>query len=192
MLLRPLATVLALALAGIAAGCGSSSSKPAAAPISITTTTPSTTTAPTQQQANGFRGGQLPAALVSCLKQHGVTFPTGGFGRRGGGGGAQGAGPNPSFQLPSAAERQKRQAAFTACQKFAPPGFRRGFGRGFGGGGGGRFGRYIACMRSHGVTIRPGGGQLDLTSPKFKAAAKQCRGLLPNAGAGTPPSGTQG
>jgi len=185
MVLRAVAACLTLALAGVAAGCGASSAKPAAAPTSITT-------AP--QSGSGFRGRQLPAAFVACLKQQGVTFPSGGFRRPpGGSGGSPGTTTNPSFQRPSAAQRQRRQAAFAACRKFAPQGFGQGFGRGSGGGGGGRFAQYVSCMKKHGVTIRPGGaGGLNLTSPKFKAAAKQCRSLLPTFGGGAPPTGTPG
>ena len=186
MVSRSVATVLTLALVGLAAGCGASSSKPSAAPVAITTTT-------TPSQQGGVR--RQPAAFLSCLKQHGVTFPSGGFGRQpGGSGGSPPTTTNPSFRPPSSGERQKRQAAFTACQKYALPGFRQGFGQGFGRGSGGRgrgqFARYAACMKSHGVTIDPGPGRLDLTSPKFKAAAKLCRSLLPTAGAGGPATGT--
>jgi hypothetical protein len=191
MVLRAVAACLTLALAGVAAGCGASSSKPVAAPTSITT-------APSRS-GSGFRSRQLPAAFLACLKQQGVTFPSGGFRRpQGGTGGASGTTTTPSFPRPTTAERQKRQAAFAACRKFAPQGFGQGFGRGPAGAGGGRFAQYVSCMKKHGVTIRPGGGGggggggVNLASPKFQAAAKQCRSLLPTFGGGAPSTGTTG
>ena len=57
-------TVVVLALGGLIAGCGSASS---------TSTTSSTTTA--SAAAGGGASSSQRAALVACLKQHGVTLP---------------------------------------------------------------------------------------------------------------------
>jgi hypothetical protein len=177
---RLLAPVAVIALAAVAAGCGASS-KPAAAPATTTTTTAASSTAARRQ---------LPAAFLACLRQHGVTLPAGGFERpRGFGTGTRPQGTFPTTRPAPTPAQQKRRAAFTACRKYAPQGF--GFGR-FGGARGGQFTRYVACMKRHGTTIGPSAARVDLTSPKFRAAAKQCRALLPSTGAGAPATGSQG
>jgi hypothetical protein len=177
MILKPAAALTVLALSVLAAGCGSSSS--ASSTPSTVTTTPSTA----GQAAGAGARRTLPAAFVACLKQHGVTLPTGGFRRPSGGGGFPGApganGAPPTTNRPAETPAQaKRRTAFAACSKFAPQG-----GFGFGRGGRGGFAAYTACMRKQGVTFGRG-AKVNLASPKFKAAAKKCKSLLPAAGAG--------
>ena len=182
---KPVAALVVLALSVLAAGCGSSSSSTAPP-----ATSPATTNAPATVGPAGAAGSRrtLPAAFVSCLKQHGLTLPTGGFRRPPGGGGFQRApggngtpptGSSPTNRPAETPAQAKRRTAFAACGKFAPQG-----GFGFGRGGRGGFAAYTACMRKQGVTFGPG-AKVNLTSPKFKAAAKQCKSLLPAAGTGS-------
>ncbi len=190
MTLKPVAALAVLALSVLAAGCGSSSSSTAAPATSpATANTPST---PGQSGATGS-GRTLPTAFIACLKQHGVTLQAGGFRRAPGGGGFQGApGGNgtpptgaPPTNRPAATPAQaKRRTAFVACSKFAPQG-----GFGFGRGGRGGFAAYTTCMRKQGVTFGPG-AKVNLASPKFKAAAKQCKSLLPATGTGSASPGS--
>lgn len=160
----------ALALGLVIAACGSGSG-----------TNSSSNTATTTVAAGG--GGAGPnsarrAALVACLKQHGVTLPsrpagTGTTGRRGFFGGGGGAFAN----------NPKLRAAFQAC------------GARFGFGGGGRFtGRlshtvitkYVACVRQHGYNLPnpnfSGKGPVFpmniRTNAKFQAASRACQSIL--------------
>lgn len=170
MTLKQVAALLVLALSVLAAGCGSSSSSTASS-----ATSPATTSTPATPGQSGAAGSSrtLPAAFIACLKQHGVTLPAGGFRRAPGGGGFQGA-PGGNGTPPT-----KRRTAVAACSKFAPQSS-----LGFGQGGRGGFAAYSACMRRQGVTFGPG-AKVNLASPKFKAAAKQCKSLLPAAGTGS-------
>jgi hypothetical protein len=182
MTYRSLAVLALVPLALVAAGCGASSSPKAA---------PATTAAiPSNAAPSGATGGDraLPAAFTTCLKQHGVTLPAGGFRRPPGLGGFKRApGSNgtppaggPSTNRPPETPAQaKRRAAFTACSRFAPRG---GFGFGVGRRGG-AFAAYAACMQKQGITFGRR-APVNLASPKFKAAAKQCKSLLPAAGTG--------
>ncbi len=148
------------------AGCGSSS--------------PAGTTSTASTGSSGTQSAGL-SAFQTCLKQHGVTirprasfsprpfasrtgfptgFPTGGFG---GGFGAGGA----------------NSAAFKACQKYAPAGFR------FGGGvsiSASAIAAFKSCMSNNGVTVTsttfPALAKLRTSSKKAAAAFKICGVLL--------------
>jgi hypothetical protein len=190
MILKPVAVLAVLALSVLAAGCGGSSSK-SSSPASSTTATTATTPA-LGQPGGGGAGRAFPAAFTTCLKQHGVSLPTGGFRRPPGAPGSPPAGTTPRNRPAATPARAKQRAAFAACRKFAPQGFGAGFGRGRGRG---QFASYSACMKKQGITLGPG-AQVDLTSAKFKAAAKQCRSQLPAAangpGAAGPRAGSGG
>ncbi|HSC02149.1 MAG TPA: hypothetical protein VLC49_02490 [Solirubrobacteraceae bacterium] len=187
--------VVVLALGGLIAACGSSST-------SSNTTTGSTTAS---AAAGGAPNASRRAALVACLKQHGVTLPARPPGARGGppgsgssGGSGTGTGTTGTGTTPRRgffgggggfAANPKLRAAFQAC------------GARFGSGGGRRFRlsrtaitRYVTCVRQHGY---------DLPSPnfsgkgpvfpsnirgnaKFQAASRACQNLL----APPRPSGT--
>jgi hypothetical protein len=140
------ALLLATALA--VAACGGSSGT-----ASTTSTTSTTTTA----AASGASSAAL-AKYTACLKENGVTLPTGGGGPPGGGGGASPTGTTgggtsttrrPAFGAGGNAEFAKAQAA---CAKLRPAGLRAG---GFGGPGGGAnsaaFAAYRNCLTLHGV-----------------------------------------
>jgi hypothetical protein len=123
--LRAAGAVSAVAIAIVAAGCGSSSN---AASSSTTTTAPATTT-PGGANSAAFQ------AFQTCLAQHGVTGFTPGAGRPGGGG------------TRTAAQQQ----AFTACRGKLPSGGRPG--RGGGNASNPAFAKYTACLKQHGVTL---------------------------------------
>jgi hypothetical protein len=146
------------------AGCGSS--------------TPASSTTSSATQSAGL------SAFQTCLKQHGVTirpgasfsprpfasrtgfpttfptaFPSGGFGSRGTG---------------------ANSAAFRACEKYAPAGFR------FGGGGGvisaSAIAAFKSCMSQNGVKVTSTSfaslAKLARSSKKAAAAYTTCRVLL--------------
>ena len=152
--------------------------------------------------------------FTSCLKDHGVTLPAGGFNPPAGGG-ANGGGPpdggppdggvpggngngGPQFSIPGVSS-DKLQAAMSACRSKLPSGA-----GGFGGGANSQaFQAYTSCLRDHGVTVpttTPGstptsggaGGQLGAlrNDPKFAEANKTCQALLParNGSSTTVPS----
>lgn len=146
-----LAAVAALALAA----CGGGGSSPKVSAATTTTT--------------AGRGGFRNAAFTSCLKQHGITLPAGGFGgrrpRAGGTGstgatGASGSGGRfrggggfggPPISIPGVSAA-KVQTALSACRSQLPNGGR------FGGGGNGfvnpaALQAYLSCLRDHGVTV---------------------------------------
>jgi hypothetical protein len=102
--------VLAAACIFAVAACGSSSS--------------STSTSAASAAAGGAHpvGLKLTTSQRSCLKKHGVTLPTGGFGGRGGGGrftGGRGGTPPKGTKFPAGARRRGTGGA--------PPGARSGF-----------------------------------------------------------------
>jgi hypothetical protein len=184
--------------AAVLAGCGSSSSSPTAAAGATSAAGSST------GSANGY------TAYLSCLQQHGVTFParpsggarpsgrpSGGFGGGGGGGGfgfGGGGTPNPAAS-----------AAEAACASVRPTGGAGFGGGGFGGGaaGGTALVAFRNCMTQQGVTIpttrptafpsgaptasaAPGSRYLDglnASDPKVAAALKVCEPLIPTRGA---------
>jgi hypothetical protein len=163
----------------LAAACGGSSAKAAST---------TSTTASTRAGAAGF------AAYRTCLGQHGINLPprtrgtggTGGGGFGGGGFGGGGFGGTPR-SLPKGVTASQFAAAQKACASKLPAG---GSGR-FGGGQ--AFQAYASCLRDHGVTISsvPRGTSpttavgtprptFNRNDPKFVAANKVCRALLPN------------
>ena len=168
----------------VLAGCGGSSSPSSAASA---TTTPTTTKGSSSAQQSAFR---------ECLSKQGVTLPAGlGNGGPGGNGAPPEGGPptgdtpgGPPGSLP-AGGGEKFQKAMQACGNLAPAG-------GFGGGGNRNpeaLKAYTSCLSDHGVTVptstsgstpgRPGGELGALRSdPKFAAANKVCRPLLPSFG----------
>jgi hypothetical protein len=173
--------ILALAVgAALALGaCGGSSNA-----ASSSTTSPTT---PTSAGATGARN----AAFTTCLAQHGVTLPSGGFGQPGGG---QGTGTGTPGSRPALSAKQ--QSALGACRSKLPNG----------GGGGGRFPggganpqalqAYLSCLGVLGVTVptstsgsTAGGRGSALgavrNDPKFTSANKTCAPLLPTSGSTT-------
>ncbi len=167
--------VLAASLA--LAACGSSSSSSTTTSAAASSSSTSSGTSPTARRA----------ALVACLKQHGVTLPNrpagsgrppgAGGGFFGGGGGFRGGG------------NSKFAAAFKACG--AQFGFR---------GRPGRFRlshaaiqKFVTCVRQHGYNLPApnfsGKGSVFpaniRTNPKFQAASRACASVLRPAGGGT-------
>lgn len=150
--------------------CGGSSN-----PASSSTTSPTT---PTSAGA----GGTQNAAFTTCLKDHGVTLPAGGFRPQGGGQGTPGSRP---------ARSAAQQSAFAACRSKLPSG------GGFGGGANSQaFTAYLSCLGDHGVTIptttsgstaggRGSGLGAVRNDPKFASANKTCAPLLPTSGSTT-------
>ncbi len=178
--------VVVLALSGLIAACGSAGG-------SSSTTGTSTTASAAASGGAGGAGGANPArraALVACLKQHGVTLPArppgagGGAAGNGGGAGANGTGTTPRrglFGGGGFAANPKLRAALQAC------------GARFGFGGGARFRlaranitKYVTCVRQHGYNLPnpnfSGKGPVFpaniRTNPKFQAASRACQSLL--------------
>ncbi len=187
-----LCPVVVLALGCLIAACGSaSSSSGSASPSSSTTTTASA--AAGGAGSAGSAGSTRRAALVACLKQHGVTLPARPPGAPGGGssGGGTGTGTTGTGTTPRRgffggggfAANPKLRAALQAC------------GARFGSGGGGRFrGRlshtaitkYVTCVREHGYDLPnpnfSGKGPVFpaniRNNAKFQAASRACQSLL--------------
>jgi hypothetical protein len=196
---RQLALALLVLAAGVCiAACGSSSGS-----SSSTTTAASGTPA-----ASTTPGSTSRAKLEACLKQHGVTLPSG-FGQRrngggpppGGGGGFFGGGGSGSGTGSASGQtnrsrffNSKTAAAFKAC------------GAQFGGrfGAGGRrfrlshtkINQYVACVRKNGYDLPnpnfSGKGPIFpaniRTNKQFQAASKKCQSILVSP----PPSGSGG
>jgi hypothetical protein len=128
------------------------------------------------------------AAFRECLRQHGITMPTGGPGGQGGRPGRPPSGrptgrPSgaPSGGPPSATG--PRQEGFQACASLAPNGGR------FGGGvDQSALKAFQNCMSEHGVkvanTARP--DALRTSDPKGAKAFQTCRPLLPQGPSGGP------
>jgi hypothetical protein len=180
--------LLVIALAALVSACGSSSG--------------SKTSSSASASANA--GGNR-AALVACLRKHGVSLPTGGGAPSGGApgagtpptgsggapptGGAGGSGP--SGFPGGGAGGSKFQAAFKACGAKFPS---RGPGAG-------NFSnqtiqRYVTCVRQHGYHIPnpnfSGKGSVFPASvrsnSKFKTASRACQSLLRPTGATNAPT----
>lgn len=207
-----LLAVLALALGGLIAACGSASS-------SSTTTSNTTASAASAKRPSASQR----AALTACLKQHGVTLPArpkgaaggppGSGGSNGGTGGGTGTGTGTGTTGTGtngtgttrrrgfffggggggAAANPKFRAALQACgAKF-----------GFRGGGQGFRGRishttitkYVTCVRQHGYNLPnpnfSGKGPIFpaniQSNKKFQAASRACQSLLVPP---RPPSGS--
>jgi hypothetical protein len=173
--LKLISMVVALALGGLIAGCGSASSSS------------NTTTSRTTASAAGAPNASRRAALAACLKQHGVTLPARppGAGAAPGSGGSNGTGTTPRRGFFGGgggfANNPKLRAAFQAC------------GARFGFGGGQRFRlsraaitRYVTCVRQHGYNLPDpnfsGKGPVFpsniRTNAKFQAASRPCQSLL--------------
>jgi hypothetical protein len=109
-------------------------------------------------------------SFAQCLKQHGVTLPSG-QARPSGPPGGGGSGANAS--------------AIQACRQYAPAG---GFGGGAGGAAGGSFANFTKCMKNHGVTLTGTGPsalqQLNRNSSKVQSALQACRSNLQPGGGG--------
>jgi hypothetical protein len=188
------------------AACGGGSSNASAS------TTPSTST-PAAAAAGGG-GGFSNSAFTACLKQQGVSLPAGfgaGRGPRGGSGatgppagpsGGSGARGGGFFGGGGSGLSSTQRAAFRACRSKLPGG---GFGgRGFAGGASAtQLKAYLSCLGDNGVKVPktststtagngsgPRGAFGSLRSvrsdPKFAAANKICRALLPARGTTTP------
>jgi hypothetical protein len=177
----PFALGLALvATVVIAAGCGGSKPSSVASLPSPTSTTPTSEASPKPSTA----------ALITCLRSHGVQASLGSAGNTGGKNvislfGVAVTGINPASP--------QFQSALNACRKYLP--------------GGGppkltpaqqaaratAMARFAACMRSHGVPNFPdpnGSGfftpgslaKLDPTSPAMSRAFQSCNSLQPKVG----------
>jgi hypothetical protein len=193
-----LLALLVLALGGLVAACGSASS-------SSTTSSRSTASA----AAGGAPNASRRAALVACLKHHGVTLPArppgappgGGTGTTGPGTtgtGTTGTGTTPRrgfFGGRGFAADPKLRAALQAC------GARFGFGPGQGFRG--RLSRaniteYVTCVRQHGYNLPnpnfSGKGPIFpaniRSNAKFQAASRACQSLLVRPRPSAPPGGT--
>ncbi|MCC9308138.1 hypothetical protein LN042_13750 [Kitasatospora sp. RB6PN24] len=133
-------------------------------------------------------GSAARAAYTACLKDHGVTLPTGRpsgrpsghpSGAPGGGGPWGGGSPDPA-----------RQAAMQACASLRPQG--GGGGRGNGGGlNSSAMQAFTSCLKDHGVTLPSSGGlrALNTADPNTAAAYKTCAPLLPARPSGAPSAG---
>jgi hypothetical protein len=183
--------LLAVGASLVVAGCGGGSA-------ASSTTSPSTSTSGDASAANGSQ-----AEFRACLKKRGVDLPDGfGSGRSGPSSGTSGPSGTPGFppdgtrgSLPGGVDQNKFRKAIQACG-----GNRNGFP------GGGRpnsqaFTAYLSCLSDHGVTVPtstsgtnggrggPGGLNAVRNDPKFAAANKTCRALLPTAGSTTTTTG---
>jgi hypothetical protein len=175
--LKVILTVVALAVGGLIAGCGSSSS------TSKSTTSSTTASA----AAGGAPNAARRAALAACLKQHGVTLPARPPGAGSGQPPGSGSGTTPRGGFFGGggggrlANNPKLRAAFQAC------GARLGFG------GGQRFRlsraaitKYVTCVREHGYNLPnpnfSGKGPVFPSNiranAKFQAASRACQSLL--------------
>ncbi|HEX6468922.1 MAG TPA: hypothetical protein VF069_07470 [Streptosporangiaceae bacterium] len=174
---RSLAVVaLAGGLLSVAA-CGGGDGGAAAAPK---------TSAPTTGASKTGTPADPRAAFRQCLQQHGVTLPSRPrpgatdrpTGRATGGptGRPTGRPRGPLGGLPSLSAGQRQ--AFQACASLAPGGFAGGFG---GGVDQSALKAFQSCMSQHGVKManafRPGASRT--ADPKFAAAFRTCRALLP-------------
>jgi hypothetical protein len=148
------AAVAALILASVivVAGCGSSNDA---------TTDTADTTAAAVQPAGGN------AALATCLKEHGVELPQGGFGAPGG---QPSGGQGTPGQLPAGVDASKFQEAMQACGG-RPQG-------GFPGGGTGSA-AFTKCMKDRGIEVgqgqSPGALPEGVSQDEFQAAQQACR-----------------
>ncbi len=190
-------------LAVLAAGCGGGASSNASANTDPSTATTPSTTTPSTGQGSTNRATAF-AKYQSCLKAHGVDFPS--FPRNGNGAPPQGTppqGPTGQGGPPaggfggglSSAQRAKFQAAQKACAKDLPAGARNG-GSGFGGGNpqnSQAFAAYRNCLKLHGVKISQGfrPSTSGATSAKVRKALSACAALRPSfPGRGQAPPST--
>jgi hypothetical protein len=180
------ALLLTIAIAAAACGGGSGTA-------STTSTTSVTST--TGAASTGATSAAM-AKYTACLKQNGVTLPTGGPGGGappGGTGGSSGTPPaaptgtsttaRPAFRSGGSAKFAKAQAA---CASLRPAGLRAGPGGAGGGANSAAFAAYRNCLTLHGVkasaTFGPGGATLTASQKK---AATACASLRPKRQAST-------
>jgi hypothetical protein len=180
--IRAAALVLsALAIAVVAAGCGSSSGDPSVASLGGATTTESDSSTSTTSKESGGR------AFAACMRSHGVpNFPDPSSG------GGINIGPRSGINPDS----PQFQSAERTCQKFLPAGKaptaadRAKMQE--------QLLKFSACMRTHGVPnfpdpqfsaggarvkIGPGAG-INPNSPQFEQAQRECKRYLPGGGKG--------
>jgi hypothetical protein len=186
------ALLLSTALA--AAACGGSSGS-----ASSTSSTPATTSTTASGAASGATSAAL-AKYTACLKQNGVTLPTGGGSPPAGAGGAGGTPPaaptgtnggtsttkRPTFPQGGNAKFAKAQAA---CAKLRPAGLRAGRPAGATTSSA-AFAAYRNCLTLHGVkaTALRGGANATPTAATEKAMTA-CASLRPKQQA---PAGAAG
>lgn len=145
---RLAAAGFAVVIAGLATGCGSGNSS-----------------AP----GSGSQGGGT-TSFAQCLKQHGVTLPSGQPGQGG--------------QPPSGGQGQPpggfsgNSSAMQACSKYAP----KGSNLGGGGFSGANFTKFVKCLKTHGVKVKGSGPAafqgLNRNSSKVQQAIQACQGEL--------------
>ena len=190
---RRLPLVIAVLLSGcLVAACGSSSSS--------NSSSGSTSTA--VAAAGGPPSTATRSALRTCLRQHGVNLPArpGGFRRRDGSHGGNGAQGGPSGGPPAGGgffgggggpgarfrNNPKMAAAFKACGRRAFP--RRRFALSHA-----AINKFVTCVRQHGYNMpKPnfsGNGPVFpasiRTNSKFQMASRSCARLLfPRSGGG--------
>jgi hypothetical protein len=185
-----------------ASGGSTDSTSTAAATIAAASSSPtgtSTTGTPTTGTSTNAAGF---AAYRSCLTAHGLTGLSGGRFGRGGAGGAGAAGTTTTGGAPAATETTTTgarpfsrpalsaadQKALAACSSLRPSGG-FGFGGGAGAGGGGRgfasSPKFVACLKSHGVSVGANGRPAFTPgSSTNQSAFAACRSLLPAGGFG--------
>jgi hypothetical protein len=147
--------------------------------------------------STGQNGAQASgtSTFQQCLRQHGVTLPSGrpsfsGTPSPGAGVPSPGASvPAGGGQFPGGFGNGAGSKAFQACRKYAPA----GFGRGQPGAGGlSALSAFTSCMKQHGVTLTGGPAalqSLSRASGKVKKAFQACRPLLPQGVPTATPSG---
>jgi hypothetical protein len=149
---------VAVLIAIAATGCSGGSTK------ANTAQTPAPTG--TGQPSPSSTGG---AALFECLRQHGVTLPSTGQ-----------PSPGTGFTPPAGVDQDKLQAAFQACQRFAPGSGTRDS----------AFAAFASCLADHGVNTSGTGSaalqSLDRNDPAVKKAFTACRPLLPQGAPSNP------
>jgi hypothetical protein len=167
------ATLLAVAL--LAAACGSGASGPGVAKSGPTT--------PPTAGSSGSDSHRSALAYAACVRSHGVSdFPD----------------PSPSggFNITNNPNEPKLQAAQQACGHLLPGGGQMTTGNKFTPSQVAQLLDYAKCMRAHGLANFPdptssGLGALngiDPNSPHFNAASQACQSLLPNLGGNGPVS----
>jgi hypothetical protein len=164
-------------LAVVAAGCGGGSEASSVAHLG-------TSTAPTKTETAAVSGSRSPVAYARCMRSHGVPmFPD-----------PDSNGHLSSSSIPNLNSPQYRKAQ-EVCRSLLPQGYT---GQGGSPTGGSltpqqqaQFLKYARCMRTHGLPNFPDPTSSGLTlsgidpnSPRFQAAQKACRSLLPNRGKG--------
>jgi hypothetical protein len=143
-----------------------------------------TSTAATNTETAAVSGSRSPVAYARCMRSHGVpTFPD-----------PDSQGHLSSSSIPNLNSPQYRKAQ-EACRSLLPQGYT---GQGGSPTGGSltpqqqaQFLKYARCMRAHGLPNFPDPTSSGLTlsgidpnAPRFQAAQKVCRSLLPNRGKG--------